>query len=143
MKLTLTYTRDSQSVNKLLKLIERGNWEVGIFDEEVAAYATVQEYGSISRNIPSRSFMRSTYKEQLPGWVRYMGKQSELAARKKVPLNVEILLSHMVQDVVKKVDEIQHPPLKPATVAAKGSPKPLIDTGKLRESITYMKGTNK
>lgn len=42
-----------------------------------------------------------------------------------------------VRGVVKQIDETLTPPNSPVTIARKGSAHPLIDTGNLRQSITF------
>lgn len=37
---------------------------VGIFDEKIIEYAVTHEYGDPTRNIPERSFLRSTFDEE-------------------------------------------------------------------------------
>ena len=40
------------------------------------------------------------------------------------------------QTPIEAADAISSPPLAPATIARKGSDKPLVDTGLMRNSIT-------
>ena len=40
-----------------------------------------------------------------------------------------------VQDTIRDLDD---PPNAPSTIAAKGADNPLIDTGRMRQSITYV-----
>jgi hypothetical protein len=42
-----------------------------------------------------------------------------------------------VGDIQHEITVLRHPPNAPATIRAKGSSKPLIDTGEMRQSVTY------
>ena len=39
--------------------------------------------------------------------------------------------------IQQEITDLRQPPNSPATIAAKGSSNPLIDTGKLRQSVSY------
>ena len=93
----------------------------------------VHEFGSPSRNIPQRSFLRSTVnskKREYKGIFKRLGKKiidgkiTKLEALKLVGLKVQT-------DVRDKITDINSPELK----SRDGNP--LVDTGHLRQSITY------
>lgn len=101
--------------------------------------AAVHEFGAPSVGVPERSFIRSTMDEE----------ESELSElSKKVSINVidgkwtmekglgiiGLKIKSLIQG---KITSITEPPLKEATIKAKGSSKPLIDSGQLRASITH------
>ena len=106
---------------------------------QVAAVATVNNYGSDSRNIPARPFMSIAAKPAMKAI-----KPIQAAMLKKV--NADLIDIEKVQVVAapvavnefkKTIKTLNSPPNKPSTVKNKGSSNPLIDTGLLRQSITY------
>lgn len=102
--------------------------------------AAVNEFGSRDGTIPERSFIRSTFERQR----RAVGKICERLARQIVTKGMDVsqamsLLGAWGASEVRKTITGGHisPPNAPATLAAKGSSKPLIDTGQLVAGITY------
>lgn len=93
----------------------------------------VHEFGSPSRNIPQRSFLRSTVasnKREYKGIFKRLGKK--IVDGKITKLEALKLLGLKVQtDVRDKITDIDSPELK----SRDGNP--LVDTGHLRQSITY------
>ena len=71
--------------------------------------------------------------------VQVYEKQLEhvLSGRINARVLCERLGAKMVADVQEKLTDINSPPNAPATIAKKGSSNPLIDTGGLRQRITY------
>ncbi len=131
-----------------LKDLKKYEIEVGIFGSDGAEYvmiAGVQEFGITIRKekgnivIPERSFLRSTFDEKNREWFKFMKKQLEhvLSGRINARVLCERLGTKMVADVQEKLTDINSPPNAPATIAKKGSSNPLIDTGGLRQRITY------
>jgi phage gpG-like protein len=93
----------------------------------------VHEFGSPSRNIPQRSFLRSTVasnKREYKDIFKRLGKK--IVDGKITKLEALKLLGLKVQtDVRDKITDIDSPELK----SRDGNP--LVDTGHLRQSITY------
>ena len=113
----------------------------------VAQIATIHEFGKVIRQprmrrtivIPERSFLRATvdlYREAIQrrnvlltqGFV--LGKFALRAA-------LDLLGMYVVGLVKQRIANGIAPPNSPWTIAQKGSSKPLIDTGQLRNSITH------
>lgn len=104
----------------------------------VAEYATANEFGT--DRIPERSFLRSTVDEQ-------QGKIADLLQRSvvdvvdgKYPLmtgfnRMGLWLAGKVQA---KIRDLKDPPNAPYTIEQKGSSNPLIDTGRMRQSIRHV-----
>lgn len=131
-----------------LRDLKKYEIEVGIFGSDGAEYvmiAGVQEFGITIRKekgnivIPERSFLRSTFDEKNREWFKFMKKQLEhvLSGRINARVLCERLGAKMVADVQEKLTDINSPPNAPTTIAKKGSSNPLIDTGGLRQRITY------
>ena len=89
--------------------------------------------------IPERSFLRSTVDREQ----KKIEKQLERAGRdfsigKGLKAALGTVGAFVVGEIRKTFDRsIGLAPLKPATVARKGSTKPLIDEGQLKGSITW------
>ncbi|MED4551218.1 hypothetical protein P9305_00705 [Lysinibacillus capsici] len=131
-----------------LKDLKKYDIEVGIFGSSGAEYvmiAEVQEFGITIRKergsivIPERSFLRSTFDDKNNEWFKFMRKQMEhvINGRINAQMLCERLGAKMVGDIQEKLTDINSPPNAPATIAKKGSSNPLIDTGGLRQRITY------
>lgn len=104
----------------------------------VAALAIVHEYGVPDRNIPSRPFMRQTWqnnkrdtkdKARLAFGSVLKGRWTPYQALSRMGLDYE-------DKIRATIDDGNFKPLKPDTIKAKGSSKPLIDTGDLRRRVT-------
>ena len=102
----------------------------------VAEYATYNEFGM---GVPERSFLRAplaknqdVYAEAIVEGVIQLVTKGEPLAR-SLGLVGEAAASDCREAIRAGID----PPNAPATIARKGSSKPLVDTGRLRQSITY------
>ena len=113
--------------------------EAGVTMVELAA---IHEFGAPAAGIPERSFIRRTMKNKK----RAIGEVTAMLARKlldqrgfTVRSALEVLGVFAATEVKKTITEGEHvpPPLAPATVAAKGSSRPLVDTGRLVGSINH------
>ncbi len=122
--------------------------EVGIFGSDDSFYAMiagVHEFGITIRKekgsivIPERSFLRSTFDDKNKEWFKFMKKQLEhvLQGRMDARTLCERLGAKMVGDIQEKLTDLNSPPNAPSTIAQKGSSNPLIDSGGLRQRITY------
>ena len=113
---------------------------VGFFDTakypdgtSVPLVAFWQEYGTL--NIPKRPFMRNAI---LRGKARWAEAFKHFA---RGDADFDLILNRVGEvvrgDVVKSITSTTTPPNAPATIAQKGSSHPLIDTGFLRQSVTF------
>jgi len=104
-----------------------------------ATLAAVHNLGSVANNIPPRPFLKQSFE-------KYQSERKKLAER-------------LVRDFMRGAIDMKtahekmgnasagwgrkifttgdFAPLKPATVARKGSSRPLIDTGELRRALTF------
>jgi phage gpG-like protein len=103
--------------------------------------AAIHEFGAPAANIPERSFIRRTIEKNRSELVAMSAKLAQQILRGK--LEPEAVLKILGEWAVAKVraeitsgDGIP-PPLKPATIARKGSSRPLVDTGRLLGAIAY------
>jgi hypothetical protein len=108
-------------------------------DATIVDIATFQEFGTVA--IPSRPMVRHTFDEErgdLEAFIEreiddvMQGKQSAKRAYDRIGLKGVALL----QQTITKADDWAEP-LEQATIDKKGSTKPLIDTGRMRASVTY------
>ncbi|MFC6208338.1 hypothetical protein [Levilactobacillus tongjiangensis] len=92
-------------------------------------------------HIPERSFIRSTFDENVDDWVEYLIDQvielgmgdSGITARKIM----ESLGNRIQRSIVQKIRSIESPANSPITIARKGSSSPLEDTGHLIDAVRY------
>lgn len=104
--------------------------------------AAVHEYGSPRRNIPERSFIRRTFREkkrQLDVVVTKVAR-AILKDRMSVDTGLNVIGVWMATQVKHTIASGPHipPPLQPETIRRKGSDRPLVDTGRLLNSITWV-----
>ena len=152
-------------IKEALEYLSTHHIEIGIFgedDSKMLMIARVHEYGveidvteamraylhsqglhlrddTNSINIPERSFMRAgfdsgrkEFEEVIQGLIAQtiMLEIGPEAALEAIGLNIQSALQEYLT-------EISSPPNHPFTVERKGSSNPLIDEGRLRDSITY------
>lgn len=103
----------------------------------LAEVAAAHEFGTAT--IPQRSFIRATVDLKAGEIGALQEKLAAQVAEGKITPEVAMeRLGAAVQGMVQtRIAEGIGPALKPATVARKGSDKPLVDTGQLRSSVTY------
>jgi hypothetical protein len=102
----------------------------------VPMVAAIQEFGAPKVGIPPRPYFRSMIAAKAPGWGAAMGK-----VLKATDYDAAATLGQMGQGIAGQLrDSIiatDSPALAPATIAAKGSAKPLVDTGHMLQSVDY------
>ena len=122
-----------------------------------AALAYIHNYGAPEANIPARPFMEPGIEDAQPAIktaFEYATRAALQGNVEKVDANLDIAGTKAVNAIHARIQAGIPPPLKPATVAArrrrsKGSAyrrkatsasdtTPLIDTGELLKSITYV-----
>lgn len=115
---------------------------LGSYDDgaPIAVIAAIHEFGSADGLIPERSFLRAP--------LRQSADELKAQWRKLLPRVVSgELTMHQTMDQVgamaaavsqEAISAGIQPSNADATVAHKGSNKPLIDTGRLRQSITHV-----
>ena len=115
--------------------IKEGKTNKGV---EIATYARENEFGVFSKGIPSRPFLRTTFKGEK---ANDMGKRAFKALQEAVLQNydAEIALQEIADQgaimVRKNIREGQWVPNKPSTLSRKRGSKPLIDSGEMIKSV--------
>ena len=104
----------------------------------VVDVGTFHEFGA--EGIPQRSFLgdtvdlnRQTY-DQIISRLIYNIMLGKMNAKN----GLELFGLRVVKDVQKRIADGIDPENADSTIAAKGSSKPLVDTGQLRQSITFV-----
>lgn len=136
---------DKNKVDDLLKQIDelsRLTLKVGIFSsagEDILIRANVHEFGSAAKNIPERSFLRAGLNKHTKDIESEATKLIDYVMEGKLRARQALeLLGQKVVDWIKQyLTDLKSPPLKPATIKAKGSSNPLIDSGQLRSAIDF------
>lgn len=101
--------------------------------------AAIHEFGAPAAGIPQRSFLRGGV-DANEGEIRALqASQARRIVQGKVQprIAMEQIGARVVGLLKKFIASNIPPPLKPETIARKGSSVALIDTGQLRSSITY------
>ena len=99
----------------------------------LASIAMVLEYGSPAKNIPSRPFLRQTLIERQDEYVAFYKKQMDDG--KTAEQAMKLLAKKAQADVQDNIVKGRWAPNSALTVGLKGSSKPLIDTGSMRQAI--------
>lgn len=103
--------------------------------------AAVHEFGAPGAGIPERSFIRRTFHEKRKELGAITGRLAKQVLTKslEVPRALDMLGAWGANEVKNTIAKGPHipPPLKPATIARKGSSRPLVDTGRLLNSIQW------
>ena len=137
-------TADGKKFERMLKELGQLQVRIGIQGGkgsedgvDLAAIAMFNELGTI--HIPSRPFLRDSVDangDKINSFLQSMEK--------------EILRGNSAEDVLKKIGMFQKGliqeqitkgnfvPNSPATIRKKGSDRPLVDTGRMRQSIDYV-----
>ena len=111
----------------------------------MAAIGAANEFGTRSADgsvhIPERSFLRSTIAEKSGSYFKFIAKGVGQIADGSTTMKEVLSLvgTKAVGDVQKKIVDLRDPPNAPRTIAQKkGENNPLIDTGRLRQSIDFV-----
>lgn len=123
----------------------RGRVEIGVpasasqDGTSLAMIAAVHEFGSADGRIPERSFLRPGINDNLERFRRLNFENLKRVAAGGMSLtNALGRLGEAGAAAVKlQITNGSYVSLKPATIKRKRSSKPLIDSGQLRQSITY------
>ena len=147
----MTYVKDDKReqrrLEKLLqKMAKAPHVAVGILQDEkhddgfsMVDLATVHEFGSKDGRIPSRSFIRSTCDSKRADHTKLatqlQGKiiDGKLGMKQALTQFGEVVSKDMVQAINRGIE----PKLADTTIRRKKSSKALIDTGRLKGSITH------
>lgn len=136
----MSVTLNDKPLKKLQRTLKRltgAKIKVGFFDGDVASYAAFQEFGTL--HIPARPFIRSTIEVE-QGEI----KEAQALVMKGVfegkftaKQAAQALGDFIRRLILKRIDNASSwaAPLEESTIAKKGSADPLIDTGRMRDTL--------
>lgn len=105
---------------------------------DLVRYAAANEFGTRDGHVPERSFLRSTVDENRD---RYASLLTVAARAALDGTRVETAFGRVglvvTGDVQEQIRDLRMPPNAPSTIAKKGSDNPLIDSGRMRQSIDF------
>lgn len=152
---------NTKEITRRLADLASKSLEVGIQGEEAEAYhvdengkrtarmvviAGANEFGANTGRsvIPERPFIRGTFDKHEDDiesdCIKVFGQVVD--GNYSAQTGFDALGQDFVGKVQTYLTELSDPPNAPVTIALKGSSNPLIDTGRLRNSITYKVGDN-
>ena len=110
----------------------------GAADQGAIDKAIWNEFGT-SRGIPERPFFRSAMADNRPAYRSLMRSEAKKIMRAETDMRRTLSRLGLVAQghVQQSIVELDIPPNSPATIKAKGSSNPLVDTGEMRQSVTF------
>ncbi len=141
-----------QGILRHVKRMDRAHVKVGVLaskggdakhegsDFSLIELMAVHEYGSADGHIPDRAPMRLTFETTQEDFAQFIAKLARAVVMNQMSLVKALTLLGMkgVAEIKKTITQSDlPPPLKAATIARKGSDRPLVDTGQLINSIQY------
>lgn len=143
-------TMDGIRIKRLIKQLEKFEVDVG-FNENSGSYPAEEGEESITvadvaawnefgtERAPSRPFMRQTIKDNKTKITNHANKALKAAINgggaQELLNSIGSFTKGQMQKEIRNGD---WEPNAPSTIARKGSSKPLIDTGRMRQSIVYV-----
>lgn len=100
----------------------------------VATIAYNHNYGL---GVPQRAFFTQAVAKNSKKWENILALELQKGQDINIKKSLEVVANVIVGDIKKSITDLTEPPLKKSTIEAKKSTKPLIDTGLLRNSVTY------
>lgn len=144
VKVTDKVTVDGKKLQKILKELAdkevRVGFQQGKATEEdgtdVCDIAAWNELGTV--NMPSRPFLRMSVDDNSDKINSFMSAQKRSIINgepaDRILKKIGIFQKDLIQE---KITEGSFAPNAPSTIKAKGSSKPLIDTGRMRQSVNF------
>lgn len=98
----------------------------------------VHEFGSITRGIPRRSWLRKPLEENIMKWVKSHAEEYKQLMEKNDLKKWYAMLGIEAERIIQEAFATGYDwkPLSPKTIEKKGSDKILIDTSELRRSVS-------
>ena len=136
---------DDDDFERLLGQFEGGDFDavdIGVLsdeDELLRVYASANEFGTRDGHIPERSFIRSAIDMNAPQINRRADEVWAQIMDGAITMNAGLgLMGEFIQRLITtRITELKMPPNAESTIARKGSSNPLIDTGRMRQSIRW------
>lgn len=142
----LKHTKVNGGVSALLERVKTpGTVDVGIIDAgehpsgdiTVAGIGFAHEFGTAT--LPERSFIRFVIQKEKKAIIALQKKLVKRIQKGEITTKQGLgLIGEFVADKIRqRIVSLKSPPNTPETIEKKGSSNPLIDTGQLKNSITY------
>ena len=144
VKVTDKVTADGKKLQKILKELAdkevRVGFQQGKATEEdgtdVCDIAAWNELGTV--DMPSRPFLRMSVDDNSDKINAFISAQKRSIingeSAERILKKIGIFQKDLIQE---KITEGSFAPNAPSTIKAKGSSKPLIDTGRMRQSVNF------
>lgn len=89
--------------------------------------------------IPERPFMRNSVRDNGTNYRNMLKKMAKAILNGSLTLRQAMAQLGLqgVRDIQQEIGSLRSPPNSPVTVRLKGSSKPLIDSGEMRQAVTY------
>ena len=134
-----------KAIKKEVRKLGRARTDIGQFgsggkpDVDIAARAAVQEFGTRDGRVPSRPFHRQTFKKNLNELKKEIDKAYDMLIARNISaaLMVRGIGEWYTGKMKETITDGKFKSLAPATVRAKKSSRPLIDTGDMRRFTTH------
>jgi len=107
---------------------------------DLVRIGAIQEFGAPKRNIPQRSFVRSTFDNRKSNLLSICQSQYKNVVLGKLPAKkaLGIIGEYLTNETKMAIKNRIPPPNAPMTIAQKGSDVPLIDTAQMIQSIQHV-----
>jgi len=141
MGVTFTETDNTDKILNELRLLQVSEIQGGVFGEKDAnlpVYASANEFGTQDGRIPERAFLRKTFDDD--NAIRQVFDFGSQIYDKTGDIKsmLKAMGAKLVSEIQKSIDSNIPPPNAPSTIKAKGGKdKTLIDTGRMRQGVTY------
>ena len=135
---------DDLEMLKEIRKQKKKSLTVGFFDEtypdgtRIGKIATINEYGVPERNQPPRPFMRNTIIKNRKKWLDIL--QDIVPQNMNLERSLNILGDVIADDVSEMIRAFAVPENRESTIARKGFNDPLVETGRMRDSVGWKVG---
>lgn len=139
-KLTPEGKRFLESIKEIADLEVHIGFQAGEAEHEGVDLCEIAAYNELgTEHIPSRPFIRNSVDSHMDEISSNIGEWCKRIARGEIEghemmMNIGMLQKGLIQE---EITNGTFAPNAPATIKKKGSDKPLIDTGIMRESVDY------
>ena len=144
MSITITHTHPNATaeMKKRLKKLAKKAAYIGLPEStngELLMRGAVHNFGSPSQGIPARPWLKEGAQEGVEKYKNFAAANISKVALGDMSVDqYHGLLGEIAKaEVQKYIRDGNFTPLSAATIEKKGSSKPLIDTGQMRNAITY------
>lgn len=145
VKVNIKMTADGRRFENLLRELAEKEVRIGFQKgaateddgTDICDVAMWNELGTV--NIPSRPFLRNSVDENENKIKSFLkSKKNDIVngvSAEQILKEIGLFQKNLIQE---KITEGDFTPNAPSTIKKKGSSKPLIDTGRMRQSVNYV-----